>query len=454
MSLLVQATSAVIIAWTLGLVIAWRLAIVSIAVQPLIIMCFYTRRVMLKRMSRKAIKEQNESTKLAAEAVSNLRIVTAFSSQERILNLLKGTQVGPRKESIRQSWFAGIALGLSLSIKSCNWSLNFWYGGKLASQGYITPREVFQTIIILVSTGRVIAEAGSMTTILARGWDAVRSVFDILDKNTKIEPENLEGYQPEAIIGHIELCDVHFAYPTRPNVMIFQGFSINVEAGKSMALVGKSGSGKSTIIGLIERFYDPLNGTVKIDGQDIRSYHLRSLRTYIALVNQEPTLFAGSIRENITYGTPSKTVSEVEMMDAARAANIHDFITRQKEGYETWCGDKGLQLSGGQKQRIAIARAILRNPTILLLDEATSALDSHSEKVVQEALERIVVGRTSVVVAHKLCTIQKCNQIAVLDKGLVVEKGTHSSLMAKGPTGVYHSLVNLQTIEPEIIVPN
>lgn len=443
MALLVQTISAVTIACTMGLIIAWRLAVVMIAVQPIIIVCFYVRRVLLTSMSQKAIKAQDESTKLAADAVSNLRTITAFSSQDRILKMLGKAQEGPRKENIRQSWYAGIGLGTSQSLMSCTWALDFWYGGRLISQGYITAKALFETFMILVSTGRVIADAGSMTTDLAKGSNSIRSVFAVLDRYTRIEPEDPEGYQPAEIKGHLELCDVDFAYPARPDVMIFKGFSISIEAGKSTALVGQSGSGKSTIIGLIERFYDPLRGTVKIDGRDIRSYHLRSLRKYIALVSQEPTLFAGTVKENITYGA-SNEVSESEVVEAAKAANAHDFIAGLKDGYDTWCGDKGVQLSGGQKQRIAIARAIMKNPVVLLLDEATSALDSQSEKVVQDALERLMVGRTSVVVAHRLSTIQNCDLIAVLDKGKVVEKGTHSSLFSKRPTGIYYSLVRLQ----------
>uniref|UniRef100_A0A7N2KZ72 ABC transporter domain-containing protein n=1 Tax=Quercus lobata TaxID=97700 RepID=A0A7N2KZ72_QUELO len=263
-----------------------------------------------------------------------------------------------------------------------------------------------------------------------------------------LDQEDSEGYQPEKITGLVEIRDVYFAYPARPDVIIFQGFSINIEAEKSTALVGQSGSGKSTIIGLIERFYDPVKGMVKIVGKDIRSYHLRSLRKHIALVSQEPTLFSGTIRQNIAYGASDK-VDETEITEAAKLANAHDFISGLKEGYETSCGDRGVQLSGGQKQRIAIARAILKNPSVLLLDEATSALDSQSEKVVQDALERVMVGGTSVVVAHRLSTIQNCNMIAVLDKGKVGEKGTHSSLLAKGPNGAYYSLVSLQRRAPQ-----
>ncbi|TQD82234.1 hypothetical protein C1H46_032206 [Malus baccata] len=443
MALVVQTISAVTVACTMGLIITWRLAIVMIAVQPLIIVCFYTRRVLLKSMSRKAIKSQEESSKLAAEAVSNLRTVTAFSSQDRLLKMLEKAQEGPRRESIRQSWYAGIGLACSQSLTTVTWAFDFWYGGKLVAKGYVKAKQLFQTFMILVSTGRVIADAGSMTTDLAKGADAVGSVFAVLDRYTKIEPEDPEGLEPVAITGHIELHDIHFAYPARPDVMIFKGFSIKIDAGKSTALVGQSGSGKSTIIGLIERFYDPIKGEVKIDGRDVKSYHLKSLRKHIALVSQEPTLFAGTIRENIVYGVSDK-VDELEVVEAARAANAHDFIAGLKDGYDTSCGDRGVQLSGGQKQRIAIARAILRNPVVLLLDEATSALDSRSEKVVQDALERVMVGRTSVVVAHRLSTIQNCDMIAVLDKGKVVEKGTHSSLLAKGPTGAYFSLVSLQ----------
>ncbi|CAN1238821.1 ABC transporter B family member 15 [Linum grandiflorum] len=452
MALIIQTISSVTIACTMGLVIAWRLAIVMIAAQPLITFCFYIRRVLLKNMSQRAIKLQEESGKVAAEAVSNLRTITAFSSQDRVLGILEKAQLGPRKENIRQSWYAGIGLGTSQSLVQFTWALTFWYGGRLISQGNITVKSLFQSFLILSSTGRVIADAGAMTSDLAKGSDAVGSVFAVLDRYTKIKPDDEQGHKPEKITGQIELRDIDFAYPARPDVVVFKGFSIRIEAGKSTALVGQSGSGKSTIIGLIERFYDPLRGTVKIDGRDIRSYHLRSLRQHVALVSQEPTLFAGTIRENIAYGAAT-SVDESEILEAAKAANAHDFVAGLKDGYDTWCGEKGIQLSGGQKQRIAIARAILRNPTVLLLDEATSALDSRSEKVVQEALERVMVGRTSVVVAHRLSTIQNCDTIAVLDKGKVVEKGTHSALLAKGPIGVYYSLVNLQSTSSTVAEP-
>ncbi|XP_021771129.1 ABC transporter B family member 15-like [Chenopodium quinoa] len=442
MSLIVQSISAVATAVTMGLIISWKLAIFMLATQPLIICSFYARGVLLKKMSKKANKAQNESSKLAAEAISNLRIVTAFSSQDRILAMLDKAQEGPRKESIRQSWYAGFGLGAAQGLFVIIWATDFWFGSWLITHGQLTGKALFQNIIILVTTGRVIAEAGSMTSDLAKGVDVVRSVFAVLDRVTKIDPDSSDGFHPEKISGHIEIQDVHFSYPTRPDVVIFKGFSINIEAGKSSALVGQSGSGKSTIIGLIERFYVPLKGSVKIDGRDIQTYNLRSLRKHIALVNQEPSLFADTIRGNIAYGA-SDEIDESEIIEAAKAANAHDFISGLKDGYDTWCGDRGVQLSGGQKQRIAIARAILRNPSILLLDEATSALDSQSESIVQEALERVMVGRTSVVVAHRLSTIQKCDLIAVLEKGEVVEKGTHSSLLAKGPKGAYYSLVNL-----------
>ncbi|CAL5023519.1 unnamed protein product [Urochloa decumbens] len=442
MSLVIQTVSAVLIAGIMSLVIAWRLALVMIVVQPLIIISFYARRVLLKSMSKKSIQAQSECSKLAVEAVANLRTVTAFSSQNRILRLFDQAQEGPRKESIRQSWFAGLGLSTSMSLLRCVWALTFWYGGILMAQHHITSKALFQTFLILITTGRVIADAGSMTTDLAKGADAVTSVFAVLDRETEIDPDDPEGFKPEKVKGEVDIREIDFSYPSRPDVIIFKGFSLSIQPGKSTALVGQSGSGKSTIIGLIERFYDPLVGAVEIDGRDIKTYNLRALRKHIGLVSQEPTLFSGTIKENIVYG--SETASEEEIESAARYANAHDFISSLKDGYDTWCGERGVQLSGGQKQRLAIARAILKNPAILLLDEATSALDSHSEMVVQEALDRILVGRTSVVVAHRLSTIQNCDVITVLEKGIVLETGTHASLMGRGSAGTYFGLVTLQ----------
>ncbi|CAO2046142.1 unnamed protein product [Urochloa humidicola] len=441
-ALVIQTVSMVFIAFTVGLVISWRLALVMIAMQPFIIACSYARRVLLKRMSMKSIQAQSETSKIAADAVSNLRTITAFSSQDRILHLFGQAQDGPYREGLRQSWFAGLGLGASVSLTVFSWALNYWYSGKLMAEQLISVEAVFQTTMILVSTGRVIADACSMTTDIAKGADSVSSVFAILDRKTKIDPDNPQGYKPEKLIGEVEVICIDFAYPSRPDVIIFKGFSLSIMPGKSTALVGQSGSGKSTIIGLIERFYDPLKGVVNIDGRDIRSYNLKALRRHIGLVSQEPTLFAGTIKENIMLAV--ETASEAEVENAAKSANAHDFISSLKDGYDTWCGDRGVQLSGGQKQRIAIARAILKNPAILLLDEATSALDSQSEKAVQEALDRVMVGRTSVVVAHRLSTIQSCDMITVLERGVVVEKGTHTSLMAKGRSGTYFGLVSLQ----------
>ncbi|CAH9086812.1 unnamed protein product [Cuscuta europaea] len=445
MALLIQAASTILIAWTMGLIITWQLGLVMVAVQPLIISCYYCKRVMLKSMSKKANKAQQESSKLAAEAITNMRTITAFSSQSRILDMLKKSQESPKKENIRQSWIAGIALGASNSLMTFTRALGYWYGGKLVAEGATGAKSVFQTFQILLTTGRVIADAGTRTNDLAKGSDAVGSVFAILDRHSMIEPKDYNDN--EVLFGHIEFQNVYFAYPARPNIVIFNSFSITFDAGKSTALVGSSGSGKSTIISLIERFYDPIDGAVRIDGRDVKSYDLRTLRkNHIALVSQEPTLFAGTIRDNILYGAAGEA-NEVEIIEAAKAANAHDFISSLEDGYDTWCGDRGLQLSGGQKQRIAIARALLKNPKILLLDEATSALDSHSEKLVQDALERLMMvgSRTSVLVAHRLSTIQHCDSIVVLDDGNVVEKGTHSSLLAKGPSGTYFSLVNLQS---------
>ncbi|KAL0658191.1 hypothetical protein Bca4012_078776 [Brassica carinata] len=353
-SLLVQTISGVAIACTLGLVIAWRLAIVMIAMQPVVVACFYIQRILLKSMSKKAIKAQDESCKLAAEAVSNIRTIIAFSSQERILKLLERVQEGPRRESVRQSWLAGIVLGTSRSLLACTMVLNYWYGGRLIADGKIEAKAFFEMFMIFVSTGRAIADAGTMTTDLAKGSDAVGSVFAVLDRCTTIEPEDPNGYLPGKIKGLIRFVNVDFAYPTRPNVVILKDFSIEIEEGKSTAIVGPSGSGKSTIISLIERFYDPLKGCVEIDGRDLKSYHLRSLRQHIALVSQEPALFAGTIRENIMYGAASENIDESEIIEAAKAANAHEFITSLSNGYDTNCGDRGVQPSGGQKQRIAL----------------------------------------------------------------------------------------------------
>ncbi|KAJ0763300.1 putative ABC-type xenobiotic transporter [Helianthus annuus] len=441
-SLLVQVVFSAFLSFLISLIINWRVAAVMISVQPLLIVSIYSKTVLMKSLSSKAKKAQNEGTQLASEAVVNHRTITAFVSQERIMRLYAETLKGPRKECIKQSWFSGLGLSASQFITTAAISLAFWYGGREMNKGNVTAKQMFQVFFILMTTGKNIADAGSMSSDLSKGGGAVRSVLAVLDRKTEIDPNDSNGLTARRINGDIELKNVYFSYPSRPEQMIFQGLSLKIEAGKTVALVGQSGSGKSTVIGLIERFYDPMKGCVLVDQRDLKNYNLRSLRSHIALVSQEPTLFAGSVRYNIVYG--KEEASEAEIRKAAKLANAHEFISSMKDGYETYCGERGVQLSGGQKQRIALARAILKNPAILLLDEATSALDSVSEKLVQEALEKMMVGRTCVVVAHRLSTIQKSDSISVIKNGKVVEQGSHTELLALGNNGAYRALIKLQ----------
>ncbi|KAK4485731.1 hypothetical protein RD792_008377 [Penstemon davidsonii] len=443
-SLLVQVFANAFLSFALGLIVTWKVSAVVIAIQPLIIASFYYKTVLMTQMSENAQEAQNEGSQLASEAVVNHRTITAFSSQNRIINLFEATLEGPKKESIRQSWISGVGLSTSQFLTVAAVTLTFWYGGTLMSKGLLTSKQLFLAFFILMSTGKTIADAGTMTSDLSRGSSAVGSVFAIIDRKSKIESDNEEGIKAsdQTLKGKIEFDGVFFSYPSRPEVMIFQGLSLKIDAGTTIALVGESGSGKSTVIGLIERFYDPIKGTVLIDDYDVKSYNLRDLRSHIALVSQEPALFSGTIYDNIVYGRDDAT--EAEIIEAATLANAHEFISSMKNGYQTYCGERGVQLSGGQKQRIALARAILKKPSILLLDEATSALDSVSENLVQEALEKMMVDRTCVIVAHRLSTIQKADYIAVVKNGKVVEKGSHSELLALGDHGSYCSLIKLQ----------
>ncbi|KAH7858063.1 hypothetical protein Vadar_019616 [Vaccinium darrowii] len=343
---------------------------------------------------------------------------------------------GPRKESIKQSWFSAVGLFSSEFFSTASTALSFWYGGRLLNQGSISSKQLFQAFFILMGTSKTIADAGSMTSDLTKGSQAVRSLFADLDRKSEIEPDDPKGMKVDVDIkGQIELKNVFFYYPSRPDEMIFKSLNLKIDAGKTVALIGNSGSGKSTIIGLIERFYDPIRGLISIDEVDIKAYNLRNLRSRIALVGQEPTLFAGTIRQNIAYGKEQATESEIT--EAAILANAHEFISSMKEGYETYCGERGVQLSGGQKQRIALARAFLKKPAIFLLDEATSALDSESENLVQEALDKMMVGRTCVVVAHRLSTIQNSDTIVAIKDGKVAEHGPHADLLAVGKRGLH-----------------
>lgn len=438
-TILIQNVGLIITSFIIAFILNWRLTLVVIATYPLIISGHISEKLFMKGYGGNLSKAYLKANMLAGEAVSNIRTVAAFCSEEKVLDLYGRELVEPSKRSFTRGQIAGIFYGVSQFFIFSAYGLALWYGSVLMGKGLASFKSVMKAFMVLIVTALAMGETLAMAPDLLKGNQMVASVFELLDRETEVVSD--VGEDVTKMDGTIELRGVQFSYPSRPDVLIFKDFDLRVHAGKTMALVGQSGSGKSSVLALILRFYDPLAGKIMIDGKDIRKLKLKSLRKHIGLVQQEPALFATSIYENILYG--KEGASEGEVIEAAKLANAHSFISALPEGYSTKVGERGVQLSGGQKQRVAIARAVLKNPAILLLDEATSALDVESERVVQAALDRLMQNRTTIVVAHRLSTIKNADQISVLQDGKMVEQGTHSTLV-ENRDGPYYRLISLQ----------
>ena len=424
-----------------GLVIAginsWRMMLVVMAMIPILGVAATIQTKVMVAQSGDEEELFAGANQTASEAVTSIRTVSAFGMEDQVSNLYARLLSVPTKRTYKQANFGGLGLGFSQFVLFSIYALAFWYMGLEISRGYSTFEEALKAFFAVFLAAFGLGQAQINFPDVAKGGAATKRVFAVVDRKTAIDAYNEEGIRPMECKGNIELQDVTFAYPQRPDAPVFQKFNLSVEAGKTMALVGESGSGKSTVVSLIERFYDPVDGGILLDGQDIRDLNLHWLRSNVGLVSQEPVLFNMSVADNIRYGRPDASLEQVE--EAARAANAHQFIEALPEGYSTMLGEGCIQLSGGQKQRIAIARAIVKDPKVLLLDEATSALDAESERVVQDALDRLMVGRTTIIVAHRLSTIRDADNIAVVYKGHIVEQGSHDELMSKG--GSYARLI-------------
>ncbi|CAM6127718.1 unnamed protein product [Calypogeia fissa] len=440
-STIMQNGALTLTAFVIAFVLQWKVTLVILATFPLLIGAAIAEQLFLKGFGGDLQNSYARASMVAGEAVGNIRTVAAFCAEDKVLGLFRYELLKPARSAIVRGQVSGIGYGFSQCCMYSSYGIALWYSSTLVKKGDANFGDVMKTFMVLIMTAFGVAETLALAPDIIKGSAAVGAVFDVLDRHTAIDPDDPSAEEVVHITGDIELKHVDFCYPSRPDVQIFKDFRLRVRSGQSLALVGASGSGKSSIISLIARFYDPLDGKVLIDGVDIRKLKLRSLRKHIGLVQQEPALFSTTIYENILYGKESAT--EAEVIEAAKAANAHTFISGLPDGYHTDVGERGTQLSGGQKQRVAIARAVLKNPSILLLDEATSALDAQSEKVVQEALDRLMRGRTTVMIAHRLSTIKNADTIAVVEGGHIVELGNHDYLIHKSD-GVYAKLISLQ----------
>ncbi|KAG1728170.1 P-loop containing nucleoside triphosphate hydrolase protein [Suillus paluster] len=441
---IVQSITTLIAGLIIGFAYAWKPAIVGMACIPVLVSAGFIRLQVVVLKDKKNKAEHESSAQIACEAAAAIRTIASLTREEDCLNLYRTSLEGPVRKSTRTAAWSNMLFALSQAMSFWVIALVFWYGSTLVSRLEISTQSFF---IALMSTTFGAMQAGNAFAFVpdvssAKG--AANAIIRLLDSAPTIDAESAEGKNvpSETIKGHIKLENVHFSYPTRPGFRVLRGLSLTVEPGTYVALVGSSGCGKSTVIQLLERFYDPFSGQVLLDGEPINEFNVQAYRQQLSLVSQEPTLYAGTIRFNVLLGAvrPESEVTQEEVEAACRDANILDFIQSLPDGFNTEVGGKGSQLSGGQKQRVAIARALLRNPKVLLLDEATSALDSNSEKVVQEALDKAAKGRTTIAIAHRLSTIQNADRMKAESANLALM----TELLAR--RGDYYEFVQLQAL--------
>ncbi|XP_033136812.1 ABC transporter B family member 7 [Brassica rapa] len=428
---------------TVACIIGRRLTVALIPCIPLIVATGGAMALIMSKMAGRGQLAYAEAENVIEQAVGSIRTVVAFTGEKQATQKYEKKLEIAYKSMVQQGLFSGLGLGIMMVVSYCTYGIAIWYGAWLIMEKGYTGGQVMNVIFAILSGGMSLGQTLPSLNAFAAGQAAAYKMFETIRTKPKIDAYSMTGKVLDEIKGDIELKDIYFRYPARPDMQIFAGFSLVVPNGTTVALVGQSGSGKSTVISLIERFYDPESGEVLIDGIDLKKLQLRWIRSKIGLVSQEPILFATTIRENIVYG--KEDASDEEIRTAVKLASATRFVDKLPQGLDTMVGDHGTQLSGGQKQRLAIARAILKNPKILLLDEATSALDAESERTVQDALVKLMSSRTTIVVAHRLTTIRTANMIAVVQQGKIIEKGTHEE-MIQDPEGAYSQLVCLQEV--------
>jgi ATP-binding cassette, subfamily B, bacterial len=423
---------------------SFKLTLVMMGTFPVLILAAMVFGKFIRRLSKKVQDDLANANTVAEETLQSVHVVKAFSN-ERYETARYGTALQKViSNALKAARYRGVFASFVIFAIFGGIVLVLWYGLGLIESGEMKSIGELITFIILTTfIGGAVGGMGEIYGQLQKTIGASERIGDILRESSEIE---MSGAHPDIKIhGDVVFDEVQFFYPTRPELQILKGVTLEVAAGQKIALVGHSGAGKSTIVQLLLRFYEHSQGSIFIDGKDISTYNISSLRSNVGVVPQEVILFGGTIRENIAYGRPDAT--DHDIWEAARQANALDFISSFPEGLDTIVGERGIKLSGGQRQRIAIARAILKDPTILILDEATSSLDAESERLVQDALDKLMQGRTTIIIAHRLATIRKVDTIYVLKEGRIIEKGNHEELLLL-ENGLYNSLVKMQ-FEPE-----
>lgn len=432
-------------AYVIGFIRYWKLTLVASAVVVVMLVASTVSARFMIRCTRESIANYSLAGGMAEEVISSIRTVKTLGARETFASRFESHLANVERWGRRTQLIIACMIAVLLTTTSMSHALTFWTGSIFVASGEASVSDVITVAFAILIGSHQLGPVASHFRIFGGSIAAASKVFSVIDRPSPLDPTSKEGRELDRVSGSIELCGVTHVYPSRPKQVVMNNIDLSIPAGKTTAVVGPSGSGKSTIIGLIERFYMPVGGKVLLDGHDISTLNLRWLRQRIGLVGQEPVLFGSTIFENIAVGlTDPESPKSVEdrVYEAAKRANAHDFIVKLPHGYDTKLGEGGSQLSGGQKQRIAIARALVRDPDVLLLDEATSALDAESEQTVREAIRSASVGRTTVIVSHRLSSITDADNIIVLSEGRVAERGTHQDLQKQG--GIYADLFRSQ----------
>ncbi|MBI5699424.1 ABC transporter ATP-binding protein [Candidatus Saganbacteria bacterium] len=425
----------------------WRLTLITLIVIPLLSFVIKIFGREMREVSRESQKKQADIASLLQESLAGVRVVKSFAMEKNVIEKFNQEAEKSFWLTLKQSQITVTQTPLLAFLNALAIVAIIWYGGFEVVSGRLSPSNLIAFFAGIALIADPASRLGNISTVIQNALASAERIFEVIDIKPSVA-ERPDARELNKISGKVEFKNLTFSYE-KGEAPVLTDIDLEIKPGEIIALVGRSGAGKSSLVNLIPRFYDPQKGMVLVDGHDLKDVKLQSLRSQLGMVPQETILFSGTIGENIAYARSDATTAEIE--SAAKTANAHDFIMGLPEGYDTLVGERGVRLSGGERQRVAIARAILADPRILIFDEATSALDAESERLVQEAMDNLMAGRTTLIIAHRLSTVQHADRIVVLDKGKIMEVGKHSELIEKG--GLYAKLYEMQFKDEENNIP-